>query len=376
MQYKVAEVFLFDTCTHKCAYCHYAESGKVLDSSQIKPYRDPAFIDLIVGFFSKRTSDEQKWLVTLTGGEPLLMPNLARFVDGLGRNGNKVAFYTALLLGEKHPSFRYLMNGGAPITDYLMVSFHPEAEEIEDQFFERVRLLKQVGHNVIFRFVAHPDRIDRLDELCDKCRALDIAFHPTPLFSPDYPQAYSMKERETLYRYLSSFSQVIQFENGIDTTGTKCSAGAQIIAVDMRTGDITPCISVFEPVLGNIYEDELDLFKNDISCPRAGISCICDIHFQQGIVRGADDTAFFAREKRGFVDPIDAVSMREQLEANQLRFSKAVPGVGQTGTARFLALDTEVVKQAYNGNREFLTGSYSERNHPEFRSRQFISTKR
>jgi organic radical activating enzyme len=374
MQYKIAEVFLFDTCTHKCAYCHFAETGKVLDSSQLKPYRDPTFIDLIVNFFSKRTSDGQKWLLMLTGGEPLLMPNLPRFVNGIGRNGNKAAFYTALLLGEKHPSFRYLMHDGVPFTDYLMVSFHPEAEAIEDQFFERVRLLKEAGHSVILRFIAHPDRINRLEELSDKCRALDIAFHPTPLFSPHYPRAYSIEERETLYRYISSFSQLIQFENGVDTTHTKCSAGSQLISIDMRTGDIKPCASVSKPNLGNIYDDELNLFDDVIPCPMAGISCICDIHFQQAIVRGADDSEFFIREKQGFVEPVDAVSLREQLDGNQLQFSESLPGIGQTATARFLALDKETVKQAYNANREFFTGGYAEGNHSEFMSRQFIST--
>ncbi len=83
MRYRTVEFFLFDTCTHKCAYCHFAESGKVLDSSQLNPYRDPEFIDRIVAFFSKRTTAEQKWLITLTGGEPLLTPNLSRFLDGL-----------------------------------------------------------------------------------------------------------------------------------------------------------------------------------------------------------------------------------------------------------------------------------------------------
>ncbi len=51
---RVVEMFLFDTCTHKCAYCHFAETGKVLDASQVKPYRDPAFIDQVVEFFNSR----------------------------------------------------------------------------------------------------------------------------------------------------------------------------------------------------------------------------------------------------------------------------------------------------------------------------------
>jgi len=174
---RIVEMFLFDTCTHKCAYCHFAESGKVLDGSQIKPYRDPAFIDKIVNFFNRRTTAADKWLVTLTGGEPLLMPNLGRLVDGLGARGNKVAYYSALLIGE-------------------------------------------------------------------------------------------------------------------------------------------------------------------IGCPRAGeISCICDIHFQQGINEGANDRKNFEREKRSYAAPIALDELRHELDKRHIFFSAQPPDIGQTKTGGFLALE-------------------------------------
>jgi organic radical activating enzyme len=146
----------------------------------MRPYRDPEFIDQIIAFFAKRTTDLDKWLLTLTGGEPLLMPNLARFLDGLARDGNRVAFYTAMLVGESHPSFQYLLKSGHLVVDYIMASFHPEAEEIEDAFFARLQRLKAAGNKVIFRLVGHPDRLHRLDELARKCEEIGVAFHVTP----------------------------------------------------------------------------------------------------------------------------------------------------------------------------------------------------
>ena len=89
---RTVEMFLFDTCTHKCAYCHFAESGKVLDVSQLRPYRDPIFIERVVSFFNKRTTADDKWLITLTGGEPLLMPNLAQFGSALWSKGTSWLF--------------------------------------------------------------------------------------------------------------------------------------------------------------------------------------------------------------------------------------------------------------------------------------------
>jgi organic radical activating enzyme len=372
IRYRMVEVHLFDTCTHKCAYCHYAETGKVLDASQIKPYKDPAFIDRISAFFTKRTTDDEKWHLNLTGGEPMLMPNLPTFVQNLASFGNKVSLNTAMLVGETHPTFRFLLDNDAKkAIDYLMISFHPEAENIEDIFFRRLHLLKNAGHSVIFRFVGHPQRLHRLNELSAKCREIDVAFHPTCLFSPDYPAAYTAEEKQALLRHAISKSQVIGIEGGIDTVRTLCTAGSDLVAIDMRTGNITPCISVQQPVIGNLYDDWLTTFDTSIRCPSAGISCICDIHFQQNVVIGADDRENFAAEKKGFVAPKDAGSMCRELTKENLRFSAAIPKIGQTETVAFQSLDTDFVKAAYQHNKVFYEGDYSKDNHPAFRSRQF-----
>src|ERR1700691_2908678 len=81
--YRVAEVYMFDTCTHKCGYCWLAESGQVLDFSQLKPFEDLEFIGKIQSFFLKRTLPGLGWLLVLTGGEPLIAPHLDRLAEPL-----------------------------------------------------------------------------------------------------------------------------------------------------------------------------------------------------------------------------------------------------------------------------------------------------
>jgi organic radical activating enzyme len=300
---RVAEVYMFDTCTHKCGYCWLAESGQVLDAEQLAPYRSPDFIDQVARFFTSRTSEAELWLVQLTGGEPLLAPNLDRLCDQLIEAGNSVAFYTALLLGEKHPSYRWLLKHPYPATDYVMGSFHPEAELDEERHFRKYRALKEAGHRVFFRFVGHPSRLERLEHYADRCRELDICFYPTTLFSRSYPGAYTDQERARLRSFFTSRSQDIQLEGGVDTTASTCWAGSRNIAIDLRTGDITPCVTVDGPVIGNLFDDRLELATQPLPCPKPGIGCMCDVHFQQNIVVGAEDDDLFERQAAGYVDP-------------------------------------------------------------------------
>jgi len=298
----VVELYLFDTCTHRCAYCWLAEQGLVLDAEQLKPFRDQAFIDRLSEFFNSRTSARRHWLVTLTGGEPLLMPNLRTFCRALFDHDNRVAFYTALLLDQSHAGFRFLLEHGAPQVDYVMASLHPEAEADEALFFRKVALLKDAGHKVFVRFVGHPARLHRLPSIRAQCEALDVAFYPTTLFSTRYPGAYTDAERHVLADEFSTMSQHVQLAGGVDTTTVRCRAGSKVIAINLKTGDITPCITVSRPLLGNILEDSLDLYSDAIGCPEAGITCNCDVHFQQNIVLGAEDGEPFESLKQGYTN--------------------------------------------------------------------------
>ncbi len=318
--YRIAEVYMFDTCTHKCGYCWLAESGQVLDFAQLEPFRNPVFIDKISSFFLSRATPGTKWILHLTGGEPLIAPNLDRLAIPLFAADHRIAFSTAIFVGQNHPGFRFLLEHPYPQVDHIMASFHPEAEMDVSGYFEKIRMLKDVGHKVFVRFVGQPQRLGRMQELSDRCRDLDVCFYPTTLMSDNYPRVYTEAQKNLLRGQFSSLSQHIQLEGGLDTTDLLCRGGSRVIAVNLQTGNITPCVTVMSPSLGNIFEDRLELQKDPIRCPEPGLNCLCDIHFQRNIVVSADDRSCFERQRNGFTPPEDFQPQLAAMRQNGVRF--------------------------------------------------------
>ena len=290
---RTAIVSMFATCTMRCAYCDMAETGQVLDNSQLEKFKDEGFIQLAANFFNSRSNDNEKWLLLLTGGEPLLSPNLDMFCSQLFKSGNCVAIYTSLHVGPNHSGWHFLLNNSHPNIDYVMASFHPETEQWEDDFFNRVKALKEIGHRVMVRFVGHPLRLHRLDELSEKCKALDVYFFPSALMTSEYPGAYTLPEKNKLEEHFHSLGQFIQMEGGVDTTDTLCHAGNKMIWVDLQSGNVTPCVTATNQIIGNVDRNELTLFSEPIQCPQAGINCSCLSNFQHDIVIGAEDSENF-----------------------------------------------------------------------------------
>lgn len=346
------EMYLFDTCTHKCGYCTLAESGLVLDAAQLQRFRSPEFIGKVTSFFNNRTSTTRKFNLILTGGEPLLMPNFDLFCSNIFMTGNTISIYSALLLSLDHPSFQAILQAEPGSFKYIMASLHPESETVHENFFSKVKLIKERGHSIVVRFVGHPKRLSVLDKYHAACKKIGVTFYPTTLFSSKYPAEYTDNERRQLSKYFTCNSQWIQMKNGIKTETTKCWAGTRLIAVNLKTGLITPCIDVDRPIIGNIFEDRLNLSHGIQQCAQPGTCCLCDVQFQQDIVVGAEDSLAFDQACKQYVEPIDSDKQLGQLEAMGREVSVCQPRIGQTKSQDVLAFTNAQVQQAWKETKK------------------------
>lgn len=292
-QHNIMELWLFDTCNFRCGYCGLVTSGDVLRTEQLNVYRDEEYIDTLLRFFRDNRPGGRPWVVMLTGGEPTLMPNISRFVAGLGRQGDCVAIYSNM----SAPLNKIFSAEALEHISYIEASFHPDwhmGTFEQDRFFEHVALAKSLGVPVLVRFVGAPQLLGLLPMLEERCRAVGVTLMPTTLFNPEYPQAYTSEQRAVLADAMVGYSSLMQLDGGVKMEGRKCEAADRIFAARLHQGgDVTPCISTDRPVLGNVFQNTLKVLPGLKPCLRADQICSCDVHFQQNVVDGADDSDEF-----------------------------------------------------------------------------------
>lgn len=293
MKFNVAELMLFTTCNYNCAYCGFAESGASRNADDMAPFRNKQYIDSVFNFFESHSTDTQKWILHLSGGEPLLMPNSDYFSRKFIDAGHKLGYNTNLSLPVEKNG--WISNNPPEGIDSLIVSLHPESVAKLDVIVERARILREAGYPIVIRMVAHPKVLSNLPSYEEKFREINVSFAVNAFYSPSYPKAYTSAERETVVNYMRTNYQVIQLNGGLDMRGRRCKAGSGLICVALGRsgrGNVYPCVSTSNPqhCLGNIFEKNVKLYEHTIGCLREDKLCSCAIHFNHDILPSVDDS--------------------------------------------------------------------------------------
>jgi organic radical activating enzyme len=213
MKFRDIEVMLFHTCNYNCAFCGFVTGGTVDYIGDMDPFRDINYIDSVISFFQRHSDDSNKWNILFSGGEPLLTPNLPYFSGRLIKDGHKVRYNTNLSVPIERNS-EWLAANPPESVDVLMVSLHPESLDNYTVIVERMKALKALGYKIIARAVGHPLIIDRLAALDSDMESIGISFTPIPMFSTNFPEAYTARQRLEMQKHIKSSGQMIQLEGG------------------------------------------------------------------------------------------------------------------------------------------------------------------
>lgn len=323
IDYLDIEVMLFTTCNYNCAYCSFVTTGAVNLTADMAPFKDKAYIDQVLSFFERHSTPTRKWNLLFSGGEPLLTPNLDYLSGALTRAGHRLRYNTNLSVPIEKDE-RWLAANPPEAIDVLMVSLHPESLQQYDKIRHRVETLKKLGYHLTVRLVGHPELFEWFERVEKDYADLGVSFTPIPMFSTNYPKAYTDDQRTTLRKHIKAIGGMIQLHGGLDTSDQLCHAGERLFALALGRsgkGDLFRCVSCSpDGYLGNIFRDrEIKFFAKPAPCCQKNKHCTCSFHFESNAVIGAEDRHNYEKLKTGQAQPV-AAEFDELVRRGQLKF--------------------------------------------------------
>lgn len=278
---------LLSSCNFRCHYCFWPKDYLRKPLPPIPP------VEQIVEFFDETNLT---WLLHLTGGEPLLIPEFVDLCQALTRkhyisvNTNLSLFYIDKFI-EMVPPDR---------VSFLNCAIHIEEREKRgkvDDFIRKVNRLEQTGFKTMVSYVCYPSLLERLQQDFDQFMERGIVIIPKMLQGThegrDYPAGYtdlqrqifqsvSLKAQAEWRKYhpvcqelltINIFKDHDFVNNGIpDYRGKLCDAGFRFVRI-RENGDIRRCGK--EDVIGNIFTKEFHRRRGPSRCTEVECPYFC-----------------------------------------------------------------------------------------------------
>lgn len=308
---KIADVSLLNFCNFSCDYCiadSIKEKPMISENGSVKivdprynsrgyknpfnakqagvPFEDEAFnkwvegkgharghfldLNALLRFCKKHLNG---WLITLSGGEPLLYPKIDEFITELTKTHSVVILTNASLISA-HKALLDLPKDRL----FFRVGFHPEQRTI-DSFKNCIEIFKEHDANYVVNYILHPKHIqegtyqDYIDLLNESDYKYEITRYEGQWMDERYSCHLPMRdwELEIIGDY-SSYVSLIPSD----------APGSRFLAITAG-GDIYECHnrnrrmgSVYENWLKPIPVNSPSCFTSKNICP--SIKANYDIH--------------------------------------------------------------------------------------------------
>ena len=272
---RVTEFAITNTCIAKCTFC------------DIWKQQPKVFVDREKGLeVIDRLADCGNVHITLTGGEPLLHPNVVDFVQrATERKMNSVVLDSAPQLLLRNDIVKRLEDAGNDMISISFDSGDPEimAESrqipnIMEDMAKAVELVSKTRVKTMASVLIWNNNYDKLEELCIQAMNMGFDFvsinYPTFSQSQVYPlggEGISLSRENVIqglesaiklrksrkYRIINtaaSMKNIIQFLKDPAKVKYKCLGGTNALFVDWFF-DVHPCMQI-PTVMGNILSME------------------------------------------------------------------------------------------------------------------------
>lgn len=250
---------LFTVCNYSCDFCSGPRVRKLTRRG-----RTNEDIKKVIDFFN---GTDKTWLLGMSGGEPTIHPFFGDLVNGL-KEKHYFFFFTNLTFDVE----KFVNLLPADRVQYMKTSLHPQADV--DTFLDKYETLFGFGYNPILIMVSTPDSFDRISKVAEFCRDRQFPFTLSVLEGPyqskNYPNDFTEKETRFVESHTEEPGNLIRLfsksPGGLNTYGHSCPAGKKNFFLDMESGDLKTCESVYK-VCGNVFEGTFSPQEENTVCP-------------------------------------------------------------------------------------------------------------
>lgn len=238
-------------CNFQCSYCYFPHQNTKIEN--------PISTSTLLNFLS---TNNDKWLVGMTGGEPFIYPNFVSLCEAITQK-HYIGVDTNLSLSKQIKKFAKRISPSR-VND-IYASLHIEEREKRNavtQFIENYHTLANAGFTIKVNYVLHPLMEDRYQNDIDFFKKNGVPITPRPfkgMFEgKKYPQNYSEESKHIFALHPEAGIKMVFNFRGVD-----CDGGHSFIRME-PDGTIFRCPGD-RTVLGNIH-DSVSLYESATPC--------------------------------------------------------------------------------------------------------------
>ena len=228
-------------CNYSCPYC--AIQAQKCDEKFPKESEHPwtDWVEALDEFPSA--------FISISGGEPLLYPNLVQLINNLSKKHVVGGITTNLSLPIDNLS--NISNKNIDIS----VSFHSYFVKDASLLKAKILKLKEYGFNVSVNFVAYPKKLHLIEELSTfSKKEVEVPFNVIPYEeTANTIHSYTKEETEIFKNYASD---VLHLQHDFNNHELKiCRAGSKYFQI-VPNGNVYPCsVGLYKDLcLGNMFD--------------------------------------------------------------------------------------------------------------------------